>query len=161
VLKGLLANVVESPVNTVNAPFLAKERGIKVVEVRSPDPEGFTNSIKVQFVAQNSSQVIEGAVFGRNIIRLVRFNDFFLEALLEGYIVVLHNRDVPGVVGNVGTFLAKHNINIAGLELGRVGGEAVSFVHVDTPLAPEHLADLRRVPDITRADMVRLDWRGA
>jgi len=157
VLKGLLANVVESPVNTVNAPFLAKERGIKVVEVRNRDPEGFTNSIKVQLVAQGVSHVIEGAVFGRNVIRLVRFDDFFLEALIEGYILVLHNRDVPGVVGNVGTFLAKHNINIAGLELGRVGGEAISFVHVDSPLNAEQLARLRTLPDITRAAMVRLD----
>jgi len=157
VLKGLLANVVESPVNAVNAPFLAKERGIKVVEVRNRDPEGFTNSIKVQFVAQGSARVMEGAVFGRNVIRLVRFDDFFLEALLEGYILVLQNRDVPGVVGNVGTFLAKHNVNIAGLELGRVRGEAVSFVHVDSPLVPGQLADLRKLPDITRAAMVRLD----
>jgi len=69
---------------------------------------------------------------------------------------VLHNRDVPGVVGNVGTFLARHKINIAGLELGRIGGEAISFVHVDSPLNAGQLAELKNLPDITAAQMVRL-----
>jgi D-3-phosphoglycerate dehydrogenase len=157
VLMGLLADAVESPVNTVNAPFIAKERGIRVVESRNRDTEGFTNSIKVQFVDGSATQVIEGAVFGRKHVRLVRFEDFFLEAIPEGYILILQNRDVPGVVGNVGSFLGKQGVNIAGLELGRVGGEAVSFVHVDTPLDAKQLEQLRKLPDITRANMIRLD----
>jgi D-3-phosphoglycerate dehydrogenase len=155
VLKGLLANVVEAPVNAVNAPIFARERGIRVVELRHRETEGFTNSIKVEFASGGKSRVIEGAVFGRNI-RLVRFEDFYLEAIPEGYILVLHNRDVPGVVGNVGTFLGKQGINIAGLELGRVEGEAISFVHVDSPLDAKQLEQLRKLPDITGADMVRL-----
>jgi D-3-phosphoglycerate dehydrogenase len=156
VLKGLLANVVETPVNTVNAPFLAKERGIRVSETRNRDTQGFANAIKVHFVDGGKPGVIAGAVFGPDIIRLVRFDDFFLEAIPEGYILILHNRDVPGVVGNVGTFLGKQGINIAGLELGRVSGSAVSFVHVDTPLDAKQLELLRKVPDITGANMVRL-----
>jgi D-3-phosphoglycerate dehydrogenase len=156
VLKGLLANVVETPVNTVNAPFLAKERGIRVVETRNRDAQGFANAIKVEFVHGAKTYVIEGAVFGRHTIRIVRFDDMFLEAVPEGYILVLHNRDVPGVVGNVGTFLGKHGINIAGLELGRVEGEAVSFFHVDSPLDAKQLELLRKLPDITGANMVRL-----
>jgi len=156
VLKGLLENVVEAPVNTVNAPLLASERGIKLVETRDARGEGFTNSIKVEFASRGGTAVIEGAVFGRDVIRLVRFNDFHFDALPEGHILVLHNRDVPGVVGNVGTFLARHGINIAGLELGRIGGEAISFVHVDTPLEAAHMAALKSLPDITAAQMVRL-----
>ena len=157
VLKGLLAKVVETPVNTVNAPLLAAERGIRLVELRNRQAEGFANSIKVQFVSGKSTSVIEGAVFGRHVTRLVRFNDFHFEVVPEGYILVLHNRDVRGVVGNVGTFLAKHGVNIAGLALGRVGGEAVSFVHVDSPLDAGQLSQLRKLPDITGADMVCLD----
>jgi D-3-phosphoglycerate dehydrogenase len=156
VLKGLLENVVEAPVNTVNAPLLASERGIKLVEQRDATSVGFVNSIKVEFTSRDSTSVIEGAVFGRDVIRLVRFNDFYFDALPEGHILVLHNRDVPGVVGNVGTFLARHKINIAGLELGRIGGEAISFVHVDSPLNAAQLAELRNLPDITAAQMVRL-----
>jgi D-3-phosphoglycerate dehydrogenase len=156
VLKGLLANVVETPVNTVNAPFLAKERGIRVQELRQRDARGFANAVKVEFVGAAKTNVIEGAVFGRNIIRIVRFDDMFLEAVPEGYILILHNRDVPGVVGNVGTFLGKEGVNIAGLELGRIEGEAVSFFHVDSPLDAKQLEMLRKLPDITGADMVRL-----
>ena len=142
--------------NTVNAPLLASERGINVVELRDSKASGFTNSIKVEFATAKAVDTMEGAVFGRNVVRFVRFNDFHLEAVPEGHILVLHNRDVPGVVGNVGSFLARHNVNIGGLALGRIGGEAVSCVHVDSPLDSEQLEQLRQLPDITAAQMVRL-----
>ncbi|MFQ5352466.1 MAG: ACT domain-containing protein, partial [Candidatus Binatia bacterium] len=93
---------------------------------------------------------------GRNTIRLVCLDDFFVEAVPEGAILVLHNKDVPGVVGRVGTFLGQAGINIAGVELGRVEGEAISFFHVDSPLVAEQLNALRGMPDITRACMVKL-----
>jgi D-3-phosphoglycerate dehydrogenase len=157
VLKGLLASVMETPVNTVNAPILARERGINVVEVKTRRSGGFTNALRVQFVAPTGTNYLEGAVFGPDVIRLVQFDGFHFEAVPEGNILILHNRDVPGVVGNVGTFLAKQGINIARLELGRVGGEAISFIHVDSPLDAPQLDELRRLPDITAATMVRLD----
>ncbi len=156
VLKGLLARSFEIPVNSVNAPFLAKERGVKVIETRDSDASSFASSIRVTFTSEGASEVLEGAVFGGTIVRLVRFNDFFLEAVPEGNILVLHNRDVPGVVGRVGCFLGEQGVNIAGLVLGRIGGEAVSFVHTDSPLAPEQLEALRKLPDITSAQMVTL-----
>jgi D-3-phosphoglycerate dehydrogenase len=143
-------------VNTVNAPLLASERGINLVELRDMKTTGFTNSMKVEFETREKVYTVEGAVFGRDVVRLVRFDDFHLEAVPEGHILILHNRDVPGVVGNVGTFLARHHVNIAGLELGRIGGEAVSFVHVDSPLDGKQLEQLRQLPDITAAQMVRL-----
>jgi len=156
VLKGMLANVLDMPLNAVNAPFLAKERGIKIVEVKNREAKNFTSSVRVTFSGPGSKQVIEGAVFGGKIIRLVRFDDFFLEATPEGYILILHNRDVPGVVGRLGTFLGKHGINIAGLVLGRTGTEAVSFFTVDSPLNASQLEELRSLQDITSAQMVRL-----
>jgi len=157
VLKGLLERVVEPPVNTVNAPLLAAERGIKVTDLRTAKPSGFANSIRVQFSGPDGVSIVEGAVFGQDVIRIVRFNDFHFEVVPEGHVLVLHNNDVPGVVGNVGTFLSKERVNIAGLALGRVGGSAVSFVHVDSPLDAGQLEQLRRLPDITGADMVRFD----
>ncbi len=156
VLKGMLSHVLEANVNAVNAPVLARERGIRLVELKEARTSGYANSVQVTFQTPEGPKVIEGAVFGRDIVRLVRFNDFYLEAVPEGDILVLHNRDVPGVVGNVGTFLAKLKVNIAGLELGRVGGEAISFVHVDTPLDRSQLEQLKELPDITGADMVNL-----
>ena len=82
--------------------------------------------------AQKTSEVA-GAVFGRDVIRLVRINGFYLEAVPEGFILMLNNRDVPGVVGAVGMLLGEAKINIAGLQLGRerIGGMALSLIHVD------------------------------
>ncbi|MFN2378415.1 MAG: phosphoglycerate dehydrogenase [Candidatus Binatia bacterium] len=158
VLKGLLSAVLDVPLNAVNAPFLAKERGVKIVEVKNRATKTYNSSVAVTFKRDKQKRVIEGAVFGSHITRLVRFDDFFLEAVPEGNILILHNRDVPGVVGRLGTFLAQHKVNIAGLTLGRVkaGGEAVSFFHVDSPLEPEQLEELRKVQDVTGAQMVRL-----
>lgn len=158
VLKGLLSSVLDVPLNDVNAPFLAKERGVKVIEVKNRDTKTFTSSIAVRFKRGNVSRLIEGAVFGGKIVRIVRYDDFFLEAVPEGNILILQNRDVPGVVGRLGNFLAQHGINIAGLSLGRVkaGGEAVAFYHVDSALDAKQLEDLRGLQDVTAAQMVRL-----
>jgi D-3-phosphoglycerate dehydrogenase len=157
VLKGLLERVVEPPVNTVNAPLLAADRGIKVTDLRDSKPAGFANSIRVQFDSPDGSNIVEGAVFAQGVSRIVRYDDFHFEVVPEGDVLVLHNNDVPGVVGNVGTFLASEKVNIAGLALGRVGGSAVSFVHVDSPLDASQLEELRKLPDITGASMVRFD----
>jgi D-3-phosphoglycerate dehydrogenase len=157
VLKGLLERVVEPPVNVVNAPLLAAERGIKVIDLRDAKPAGFANSIRVQFIGPDRTSIVEGAVFGQDVIRIVRYDDFHFEVVPEGIVLVLNNNDVPGVVGNVGTLLANENVNIAGFALGRVGGSAVSLVHVDSPLDADQLEQLRRLPDITGANMVRFD----
>jgi len=101
---------------------------------------------------------VAGAVFGRDVIRLVKINNFYLEAVPEGFILMLNNRDVPGVVGAVGTLLGEVGINIAGLQLGRegVGGMAISLVHVDERIPETVLARLRTVPSIVSAQLVEL-----
>ncbi len=157
VLKGLLSPVMESVVNYVNAPVLAKERGIRVVESVSSEPSDFLNSITVRVKHAQGTTTVAGAVFGRKTLRVVRINKFYMEAVPDGYILILNNRDVPGVVGAVGTLLGQHGINIAGIELGRdEAGMAISFFHVDEPVPSEVLAELRRQPAITSASLVRL-----
>jgi len=101
---------------------------------------------------------VEGAIFGSNNPRIVKINNFYLEAVPEGYILILHNHDVPGVVGAVGTLLGEKGINIAGLELGRekVGGMAISLIHVDGAVSKEALEALRRLPAIINAQLVKL-----
>ncbi len=156
VLAGVLAPIMETPVNRVNAPFIAKDRGIRVIEQRERQTVAYANSILVTFSSDDGPTVVEGAVFGSNVIRLVRFDDFHLEANPDGHIIVIRNRDVPGVVGRVGTLLGEQGINIAGLELGRVGGDAISMFHVDSALDAAQLGALRKLDGITRADMVDL-----
>ena len=158
VLRGLLSPFLETPVNYVNAPHIARERGIRVVESRSNQPSDFLNSITVRVTSADVAHTVEGAVFSNNAVRLVRVNDFYLEAVLDGYIIVLNNRDVPGVVGSVGTLLGRHGINIAGLELGRerVGGMAISLIHVDGQVPQAVLSELRTLDPIVSAQQIKL-----
>jgi D-3-phosphoglycerate dehydrogenase len=97
-------------------------------------------------------------VFGRDVLRLVKINGFYLEAVPEGFILMLNNRDVPGVVGAVGMLLGEAQINIAGLQLGRekVGGMALSLVHVDERIPPQVMDRLRKLPNIVSASMLEL-----
>src|SRR5437879_12204821 len=101
---------------------------------------------------------VQGAVFGAETIRLTRIDGFRMEAVPEGYILMLHNRDVPGVVGRVGTLLGERGINIAGIELGRerVGGMALSLIHVDAPVPADVLDALRTLPQTGSAPQLRI-----
>jgi len=159
VLRGLLDRLMESSVvNYVNAPEIARERGLKVVESKTTQPKGYLNLITVSVKTAGGGSVVAGTVFGRDVVRLVRINDFYLEAVPEGYILMLHNRDVPGVVGAVGMLLGEGKINIAGLQLGRerVGGMAISLVHVDERIPPAVMERLRLLPDIVSAEQLEL-----
>ncbi|MGE0679763.1 MAG: phosphoglycerate dehydrogenase [Candidatus Binatia bacterium] len=158
VLRGLLSPFLETPVNYVNAPHIARERNIRVVEARSNKPSDFLNSIAVRVASANGANTVEGAVFSNKAVRLVRVNDFYLEAVLDGHIIVLNNRDVPGVVGAVGTLLGQHGINIAGLELGRerIGGMAISLIHVDGHIPPKVMEELRTLEPIVSAQQIKL-----
>jgi D-3-phosphoglycerate dehydrogenase len=158
VLKGLLSPIMESGVNYVNAPVVARERGIKVVESKSSQASDFANSITVRVRTKSKQVEVSGAIFGSNNPRIVKIDNFYLEAVPEGYILILHNRDVPGVVGAVGTLLGKNRINIAAMELGRekVGGMAISLFHVDDAIPKETLESLRGLPNIVSAELVKL-----
>ena len=158
VLKGLMTPVLESAVNYVNAPMMAKERGIKIVESKGEEAGDFASSITVKSKNGKESLEIEGAMFGARHPRIVRVNNFYLEAVPEGYILVLQNNDVPGVVGAVGTILGNNHINIAGMELGRSqkGGNAISFTHVDEVVTKKALDELRALPQIVSATLVKL-----
>jgi D-3-phosphoglycerate dehydrogenase / 2-oxoglutarate reductase len=158
VLKGLLSPVLESAVNYVNAPMMAKERGVKILESKGEEAGDFASSIVVKARDGKENLEIEGAMFGAKHPRIVRFNNFYLEAVPEGYILVLQNNDVPGVVGAVGTILGNNGINIAGMELGRSekGGNAISFTHVDEAVSKKALDELRALPQIVAATLVKL-----
>lgn len=158
VLKGILTPMMESSVNYVNAPVVARERGIKVVESKSSRASDFASSITVKVKTKQKELEVEGAIFGNNNPRIVRINSFYLEAVPEGYILILNNRDVPGVIGAVGTLLGQKGINIASMELGRekAGGMAISFFHVDDAVPKETLEALRNLPSIVTAELVKL-----
>lgn len=151
VLKGLLQYQTEE-VNLVNARMVAQERGITVTESKAARAEGYASLIRVTAVTEKGQAAVAGTVFGSSP-RIVRIDEYPIEADLAGGILFLKNLDVPGVVGKVGTLLGEKGINIAGLQLGRreVGGTAVSLINVDNPVPDGVLAQLGKLPNITSA----------
>ena len=158
ILKGYFERFLSGPVNAVNAGFIARERGIRLNEVRTTEPQDYMNLITTIFESDAGRQEVAGTVFGRNIPRIVRLDGFRFDAAPEGHLLLVANDDRPGVVGNVGTLLGKHQVNIAHMSLGRdrVGGQAIAIIEIDSPL-PEIVAEeLRHCPGILRVRTVSL-----
>jgi D-3-phosphoglycerate dehydrogenase len=154
VLKGLLTPFVGETVNFVNAPIMAKERGIKVTESTSAAAEDFALTAR----SKMEQNYIAGTLFGRKELRIVKLNDFFIEALPEGYILLVSNYDKPGVIGNIGNALGSQNINIATMQFGRdrMGGNAISLLHLDIPLPPGGVGEILRLPNIISVRQIQL-----
>jgi D-3-phosphoglycerate dehydrogenase len=157
-IKGVLDQVLDLYVNFVNAPLVAKERGIKVVEVKSSRSIDFASAITIKVRTKEAESVVEGALFGKSEPRIVKIDKFFLDAVPEGNLLLLHNEDKPGVIGNVGTLLAENSVNIARLHLGReiAGGEAVSVWSIDTPLTRDLIGKVLDIPSIISAKVIEL-----
>ncbi|HUN56570.1 MAG TPA: phosphoglycerate dehydrogenase [Candidatus Binataceae bacterium] len=158
VLRGLLSGFLAQKLNYVNAPYLARERGITVTETRSRETTDYVNTLTITVTTRSGNHEVAGAVIGNRALRMIRIDGFPIEAAPEGYFLVLHNRDVPGVVGAIGTILGQAGINIAGLELGRdrAGGTALSLVEVDGPVSASMLERLKTIPAITSASLIKL-----
>ncbi len=157
-LKGLLSGFLDQDFNYVNAPFIARERGIGVTESRSRETTDYVNTLTLSVRTAGGTHEVAGAVIGNRGLRLVRIDGYRVEAVPEGYFLMLHNRDVPGVVGAVGSMLGQAGINIAGLELGRdrAGGMALSLVEVDGAVPAEVLERLKTIPAIVSAALLKL-----
>lgn len=147
-LKGLLSLFLKDEVNFINAPVIAKERGIRVVESRSVETEDYTNLVTMNAAAAEGSNTVSGTIFGKHEPRIVRINNFRLEVIPEGHLLLIHNVDKPGAIGSIGTVLGKHNVNIARMYVGQEkdGGRNVIFLDTDTPVAPETLEELQALP---------------
>ena len=157
VLKGLLSRSIDG-INMVNAPFIAKERGIQVQESKSNEVHEYTSTLQLKVETKNGGRNITGSIFGKGDPRIVKFDDFFMEAVLSKNMLVLNNMDVPGVIGNLGNTLGKHNINVAGFHLGRLKekGKAMAIINIDSPPTSEALRELRETPNMLSVYSVTL-----
>jgi len=156
-VKGVL-DATHDNVNMVNALAIARARGIRVVETKSSEPSDFAGLIGVTLQTDRGRTETAGTVFNRQDPRVVQIDGLRLEAVLEGYLLVFSNLDVPGVIGRIGTLLGQSGVNIAGMRLGRErrGGRAVSVVNVDDPIPGPILDEVRRLPNIVYAKLVRV-----
>jgi len=149
VLAGLMRQYSQT-VNMVNAPFLAKERGLDVREVRH-DREGIYHTlIRVTVSTSQGDRSVAGTLFGNGQPRLVEIFGISVEADLDGDMIYIVNTDAPGFIGSIGTVLGKAGINIGTFHLGRreAGGEAVLLLSVDSPVTEAVLTEARAVPGV-------------
>ena len=142
----------------VNAPFIAKERGVEVQESKSNEVHEYTSTVQVQVTTQNGTHRVIGSIFGKGDSRIVQFDEYSLEAVISKNMLVLNNMDVAGVIGNLGNILVKHNLNIAGFHLGRMedGGKAVAIINIDSPPTTEALRELRNTANVINVNSVTL-----
>lgn len=159
-IAGTLKPILSSSVTFVNARAVAAQRGIEIIESRSSRPRDYSNLLSLKLHTTDGERWIEGTVFEPGTPRLELIDGIDVEAPLEGTMLVISNEDQPGVIGEVGTILGRHGINIAGFSLGRGPGGAVGVVNLDADQRNEHvdaaLKELRGVPAIRRVCLVRL-----
>ena len=158
VIKGILTPILAENVNYVNASVLAKERGIKITESKSSTASHYSNLIQVEVKTDKKKSSVGGTVFTKEDIRIVKVDDFDVEAVPEGYILLISNNDVPGIVGQIGTLLGNNKINIAGMTLGRdkPGGQATTLLKIDSAISDSVMQEIRKAKNILGAKLIRL-----
>jgi D-3-phosphoglycerate dehydrogenase len=149
VLAGFM-RVHSDTVNMVNAPFLAKERGLDVREVRHDREGDYHTLLRVAAETSSGPRSVAGTLFGNAAPRLVELFGVKVEADLAGDMLYVVNEDAPGFIGRLGTVLGEAGINIGTFHLGRVeaGGEAVLLLSVDEPVGPDVIAKVEKLPGV-------------
>lgn len=159
---GLLQGALDQEVNLVNAEMLLKQRGIKLTEESRTEMGSFRSSMTAEVTYDQGSHRAAGTIFGQHMPRLVALDDRRLEAYLDGLLLVFRHNDVPGIIGSVGTVFGHHKVNIAQMAVGRdtPGGEAVGVLNLDDEPSAEALAEVRKLPGISSAVVVKLPPAG-
>jgi len=157
-LKGVLTPTLQENVNYVNAPLIAKDRGIEVKVSRSSEATEFTSLITLRLLTGAKETSASGTLNSRKEPRIIQVDAFPMEAVPAGDMLVLMNNDKPGVIGNIGTILGQNGINISRMQFGREsqGGLAMSVVSVDSPISDELMARIKQLPNVLSARMIRI-----
>jgi len=157
-IKGFLTPILEESVNFVNALSLAEARGIRVKETKLSSEEEFVNLISAKIDTDRQTRKICATLSPNRQPRIVKIDEFYVELSPYGYLVVIKNWDKPGIIGNLGTLLGKHNINIASMTFGRKepGGEAISVLNVDSPISSDLLDRLRKIENVLSVKLIKL-----
>jgi D-3-phosphoglycerate dehydrogenase (EC 1.1.1.95) len=150
VLMGILKEVVDFPINIINASYVARDRGIKVEELTSEETVDFKHYIKVVVRSDSSEKVVAGTILEGNLPRIIQIDKYRVDVEPEGIMLLFENKDVPGVIGKIGTMLGQAKVNIAGFRLGREkrGGIALGILNLDDPVPEEVLEEIRKLPEI-------------
>ncbi|MBD2459414.1 phosphoglycerate dehydrogenase [Oscillatoria sp. FACHB-1407] len=157
-LKGLLSHALQERVNYVNASIEAKERGIRVVETRDATVRDYTGSLRLSAKGPLGDHSVTGALLGDGEIRVTNINDFPINVPPSRFMLFTLHRDMPGIIGKIGSMLGSYNVNIASMQVGRkiVRGDAVMVLSLDDPLPEGILAEITKMPGIRDAYTVTL-----
>lgn len=155
-LVGFVAATTDEPVNLVNAPLMAQQRGLKTEWSHSAESDLYPVMMTVTVRHAGGEQRIAGTVFGRHDIRVTHIDELLVDVVPEGILLVTEHHDRPGMIGRIGTLLGNHQINIAGMHVGRdqVGGRAMMMVKVDDPISPELMAEIERMEGVGSARLI-------
>lgn len=150
VLKGLLRPILQDSVNYVNAPVVAKRRGIKVEENKSRELKNYANLVSIEVKSNGTVHQLAGTIFNQDDIKLVQLDGFSMDTRPAKHMLIVPHSDKPGMIGHIGTVLGEYQINVAGMQVGRkeVGGNAVMVVAVDDVVPEVALEKMRKVDGI-------------
>jgi D-3-phosphoglycerate dehydrogenase / 2-oxoglutarate reductase len=161
---GLLQHALED-VNIINAELLARERGIRITETTSTTSSDFASMVSVTLDTSDGERQAAGTIFGNEFLRLVRLDDYQMDAFLDGLLLVYRHRDVPGLIGAIGTTFGKHQVNISRMALGRErntpGGKSIAILNLDNEPSDAALKEVASHPEVTGVQLVKLPRAGA
>jgi D-3-phosphoglycerate dehydrogenase len=158
-LKGLLAPILGDKVSYINAPLLASERGMQVTQTKGLKTGNYTNLVSCQVTLEDGEDIVmAGTLLDRKEPHIVQINEYRMNFVPEGHLLLMGSYDKPGVIGRVGTLMATNNINIAGWHTGRAypGGNTLSVIGLDEPLPDAVLDELRRQEFVRHAHQVEI-----
>ncbi len=149
-IKGLLSRALREDVNYVNALFRARERGIKITESKTESVEDFLNLIGVRIRFKGGENYVAGTLFGKKEPRIVKLNNFRLDALPEGPMLYIHNEDRPGVIGLIGVTLGEAGLNIARMYVGQEPEKRRNVILLSLDQLPDEkvLSALKNLPHV-------------
>lgn len=158
ILKGLLEPVLKEAVNYVNAPLIARERDVRVVETKSDTLEDFANLIYLEVESTQAEGSVAGTLFGRRDPRIVRLDDFHVDAVPRGYMLIASHEDKPGIIGKLGTILGNEGINIAAMTLGRKdkGEGELTVLNLDGSVPENVLKEIEEIKEIQQVRLAKL-----
>lgn len=156
ILQGILGPLLDS-VNMVNAPVVAKERGIDVTESINDKETDYPTLVRVTVATDRRSRDIAGTLYGDKSPRIVSIKGINMEAEMGPHMLYVTNKDKPGFIGALGTLLGQNNINIATFNLGRDAeqGEAIALIEVDSELSAETVAAVQSLPHVEQVKTLK------
>lgn len=157
-LKGLLSHALQERVNYVNASIEAKERGIHVIETRDASIRDYSGSLLLTAKGSLGEHSVSGALLGDHEMRIVSIDEFPINVPPNKFMLFTLHRDMPGIIGRIGSLLGDLNVNIASMQVGRkiVRGDAVMVLTVDDPLPENTIEEIKKVSGIRDAYVVTL-----